>query len=130
MVILLWLGMSWRRFKYKFPWMDCQLYLFKLEKEAHSWLDGLLLQQEFMYKDRCRVNWLAHWDRNSTYFHNILKARNAQKAIDVHSINGTITSDKATISSHIVHLYSSLFNEAETISNCKLEDVIPYSVTA
>lgn len=102
--------------------------LFNLENKVHSRLDDFLLQHELMYRDRCKVNWLAHGDRNSTYFHNILKVRKAHKPIDALNINGSIVLDKAIISGHIVDFYFSLFKEDDVVLNCDLEDVTTYSV--
>lgn len=90
--------------------------LFNLENEAHSRLDGFSLPREFMYKYQCRVNWLHHVDRNSTYFHNMLKVHKTHKPINALNINRSIVLDKVTISNHAVDFYPSLFKKMKLFS--------------
>ena len=55
--------------------------LFRLKIAALTDLDSVLKQQEIFLKHKSRVRWLAEGDRNSKFFHLLLKRRGGNKPL-------------------------------------------------
>ncbi|KAF3432461.1 hypothetical protein FNV43_RR27201 [Rhamnella rubrinervis] len=79
--------------------------------------------------EECRVKWLRDGDRNSKFFHSLLRVRKSQRPLSSLSIQGINISDEATIRSHIVDYYRSLFSADESLSTdfSRLDGIIPSS---
>lgn len=64
---------------------------------AHASLDDALKRQEFLLRERCsRIKRLKNGDRNTTFFHSLLKAQVQQSLFSL-EVNGTLTHDHKAI---------------------------------
>ncbi|XP_057792367.1 uncharacterized protein LOC131009155 [Salvia miltiorrhiza] len=60
------------------------------QKQLESELDELLKQDEMMWKQRSRADWLAEGDRNTGFFHRIAEGRKKRNFIrEIHGADGT-----------------------------------------
>lgn len=64
----------------------------------------MLLKEKFHFK------WLDYGDRNSAYFHRVLKLRKINKLLNSLSINGVHKHDHLQIREHKVSYYEDLFS--------------------
>ncbi|KAK3192976.1 hypothetical protein Dsin_024286 [Dipteronia sinensis] len=83
--------------------------LFRLKTSALTYLDSILKQQEIFLKEKSRVRWLAEGDRNSKFFHSLLKRRGGNKALSSIQIGENISCDPNKISEHVSSFYQHLF---------------------
>ncbi|XP_019431829.1 PREDICTED: uncharacterized protein LOC109338932 [Lupinus angustifolius] len=111
--------------------LDCDNEdLLAQENLAQKQLLNALNLEEIFWKDKARVNWHTHGDRNTSYFHKLTRIREATKAISMIRHEGNIITDPDEISSHIVHFYMNLFNSSNDIQhNHLINSVIPSLVT-
>lgn len=96
--------------------------LFNEDKQEHAALNDLLAKKECMLRKKCLVSWLEHGDRNSTFFHSLLRVRKARKPMHVLNIGVVLTSDLHAIIDHTSSYFSTLFNE-DGASNEDSEDI-------
>ncbi|XP_019423031.1 PREDICTED: uncharacterized protein LOC109332502 [Lupinus angustifolius] len=100
------------------------------ENLAQKQLLNALNLEEIFWKDKARVNWHTHGDRNTSYFHKLTRIREATKAISMIRHDDNIITDPYAISSHIVHFYMNLCNSSNDIQhNHLINSVIPSLVT-
>ncbi|KAK0570758.1 hypothetical protein LWI29_005954 [Acer saccharum] len=85
--------------------------LFRLETNALADLDRVLKQQEIFLKEKSRVKWLAEGDRNSTFFHSLLKRRGGNKPLSSIQIGENISYDPTEIGEHVSSFYQHLFSD-------------------
>ncbi|KAK3222119.1 hypothetical protein Dsin_009144 [Dipteronia sinensis] len=71
--------------------------LFRLETSTLADLDSVLKQHEIFLKEKSRVRWLAEGDRNSKFFHSLLKRRGGNKALSSIQIGENISYDPTEI---------------------------------
>ncbi|KAK2647816.1 hypothetical protein Ddye_015305 [Dipteronia dyeriana] len=85
--------------------------LFRLETAALADLDSALKQQEIFLKEKSRVRWLAEGDRNSNFFHSLLKRRRGNKTLSSIQIGENISNDPMDIGEHVSSFYQHLFSD-------------------
>ena len=106
----------------------------KLEAEisAHSHLDEALNFQTAFLKEKSRLNWVSDGDRNSAFFHKMVKLRRATKGIPMMNIDGTQVTNQDVIRDHILKYYSELFSKREEVQKDNfnlIREVIPNMVS-
>lgn len=89
----------------------------------------MICEEEF-WREKSRINWHIHGDRNTEFFHKMAKIRSSTKQISVMK-DGDIVLDKATdIENHILSYYMNLFASGNSCqSNSLVNEVIPTLVT-
>ncbi|PON37349.1 Endonuclease/exonuclease/phosphatase, partial [Trema orientale] len=88
--------------------------LLKQETEAHPAFDILLSQEEIYLREQSRVKWLKEGDRNSSFFHNVVKRRRAKKTLCNMKIGDELVDDMDLISTHIQTFYEDLFRDSHS----------------
>jgi hypothetical protein len=57
------------------------------------------------------VRWLKEGDKCTKFFHQVASANRRNNSIETLMVNGSATSDPASISEHVVNFYEALFLE-------------------
>lgn len=100
--------------------------LLNQEKEANVQLEEALKKQEIFWKDKARVNWHIHGDRNTRYFHRVTKIKNKTKIISSLRNGNDILTEPSSIADHMVSHYKCLFSANNVLQDSLLvEEVIP-----
>ncbi|XP_073138031.1 uncharacterized protein [Henckelia pumila] len=87
-------------------WHNSADLIQRLEKN----IETLSTKEEIYWKQRSRVSWLAHGDRNSKYFHACASSRRVQHLINgLVSSHGDWCSDKSSMADIVVSYFSDLF---------------------
>lgn len=81
--------------------------LFRTEMDALADLDKALKQEIFL-REKGRTKWLVDGDRNTEFFHSLLKRRKARKPLSSVQIGDKITTDPNQISDHVKSYYEQL----------------------
>jgi hypothetical protein len=76
-----------------------------------SELEASLLQEEICWTQKSRVRWLKEGDKCTKFFHQVANANRWNNSIESLIVDGTPTSDSASIRDHIVTFYESLFSK-------------------
>ncbi|PON37418.1 Zinc knuckle CX2CX4HX4C [Parasponia andersonii] len=102
------------------------------ENEALCTLDNYLSQEETYLREQSRIKWLKEGDKNSTFFHNMVKRCRAKKVLSHMKIGEDIAEDITLISSHIQSFYKDLFTEPQVsvINYSGVQDIIPNLVSS
>ncbi|XP_057774812.1 uncharacterized protein LOC130993791 [Salvia miltiorrhiza] len=105
--------------------------LFKAEVAAQAEINISLSRKDNLLKQKSRVNWLHDGDRNSSFFHNMIKFRKNKLHIGHLNINGILETDQAVIEQHVVSYFSHLFAEDNDrqVDLVELEATIDHFVT-
>ncbi|KAK8693525.1 hypothetical protein V6N13_071105 [Hibiscus sabdariffa] len=109
-------------------------FLMKLESELLLELEKLLDQEELLWRQKSRTDWILLGDRNTRYFHRRVvcrKQRNRTSSLQL--LNGEWCSDNDTLRTEAVKYYESLFAaDEEPIGDFPYKGmfpVLPSSVT-
>ena len=102
------------------------------EIDASSELDNLLFQREVLLREQSRVKWLKEGDRNSAFFHSVLKRRKKATTLRFLKIGENLVDNEDEISDHILGYYKELFSEKVDypVDYSIVEDIIPSLVTS
>ncbi|PON49831.1 hypothetical protein PanWU01x14_227300, partial [Parasponia andersonii] len=73
-------------------------------------LDNALTLHDSFLRDKCRIRWLEERDRNSSFYHAILKRCKVKKPLSSLIINDKIVIDPDCIAAYVVDFYASLFS--------------------
>lgn len=84
--------------------------LLQEEVSAQLVLDMELQHQEMLFKEKYHLEWPNFRDRNSAYFHRVLKLRKLNKPLDYLFINGVFIQDHQQIRDHVVYFYEDSFS--------------------
>ena len=76
---------------------------------ATSDLDKLLLQREIMLKEQSKIKWLKEVDRNSVFFHSVIRRRKTSNLLRHMEINGLLVDNVDAIATHVLEFYQNLF---------------------
>jgi hypothetical protein len=74
-------------------------------------LEASLLQEEISWRQKSRVRWLKEGDKCTKFFHQVASANRRINSIESLMVNGSPSSDPASISEHVVNYYESMFSE-------------------
>ncbi|WCJ29110.1 LINE-1 retrotransposable element ORF2 protein [Euphorbia peplus] len=90
----------------------CNDYLFLLERSLQNELIAVLRQEELLWFQKSRKQWLTEGDRNTKYFHLSTIIRRKQNKIEAIQLNnGNWIYDLNNIRSHAFNFYKNLFLE-------------------
>lgn len=89
-----------------------------LEAKLRKELDEVLHQEELLWYQKSRVDWIRDGDRNTTFFHLSTIARRWRNKINAIKNNaGVWVTDKNEVKASIVSFFSSLFTEEHIEDN-------------
>ncbi|XP_057779904.1 uncharacterized protein LOC130998505 [Salvia miltiorrhiza] len=102
------------------------------EVSLQARIDTILLPKSEHLRQQSRVSWLSDGDRNTRFFHSMVKWRRSNQTIKKLSIDGVMSEDSATMAAHVVHFYKDLFSEPSSgvVDRSWVSGYIPSSVTA
>ncbi|XP_058755288.1 uncharacterized protein LOC131628465 [Vicia villosa] len=92
--------------------------LHEKEIKAQNDLDIALNMEEELWKEKSRLNWQLHGDRNTKYFHTYAKIKRKTKLITSLLIEGKIETDQVKLDRHIENHFTNLFK-----SNFQRQDI-------
>lgn len=108
----------------------CSDDLLVQEEAALLDLNTALQAQELFWKDKARVDWHTGGDRNTVFFHKLVKVRNASRIISLLKDGESILDKQEDIESQILNYYKDMFASPNTcIDNGLIEEVISPEVT-
>ena len=100
------------------------------ENEAQVHVNNALASQEKFYCDKSRVNWLSDGDRNTSFFHAMVKIRTLKQSLSVLRDGNRIIEDPNEISSHILSYFQGMFKADPNVVDTGLVDrIIPRLVS-
>ncbi|XP_057790445.1 uncharacterized protein LOC131007339 [Salvia miltiorrhiza] len=99
--------------------------LFNAEILAQAKINVALSRKSSLLKQKSRVSWLTDGDRNTAFFHAMLKYKKRPHIIPHLDIQGSMVYDQDEIGNHIVDFFSNLFNE----DNMEEIDVVALEAT-
>ena len=90
--------------------------LIRLEARLRSELEMVMAQEEILWLQKSRKDWILHRDRNTSFFHRKTITRRRQNRIEaIQNSSGNWLYNETEISSHAIGYFSSLFtSETET----------------
>ncbi|XP_057808979.1 uncharacterized protein LOC131023456 [Salvia miltiorrhiza] len=90
--------------------------LFEKEVTAQANINMALSRKNKLLHQKSRVTWLQDGDRNSAFFHSMLKYKRRPHIISHLVIDGETCVDQGAIGNHIVGFFTSLFTEPDPSS--------------
>lgn len=100
------------------------------EKYAQSELEMALNLQESFWKEKAKVNWFKHGDRNTAYFHKIARIRQVSNHMSSLIKGDQILNSNAEAENHVLEYYTSLYaTENDCVSTDIIAKVIPEIVS-
>ncbi|XP_057803315.1 uncharacterized protein LOC131018618 [Salvia miltiorrhiza] len=88
--------------------------LFNREVAAQATVNVHLSRKNSLLQQKSRVKWLHDGDRNTAFFHNMLRYKQRRQEILHLQVNGTMSYDQQMIEDHIVDFFSILFNAPDS----------------
>jgi hypothetical protein len=99
------------------------------EKEIEEKIIKLSLQEEIMWKQRSRIQWLIEGDNNTKFFHQKASRRqNKNKITQLTREDGTITEDIDEMQHMTMEFYSKLYSSEGTTNMEKVLSHVPRKV--
>lgn len=97
--------------------------MFKVKQKVYN--DALLCEENF-YKQKSRVKWLMEGDKNTWFFHQMMKIKRKKfKISDIALDDGNITSDPKKIQEAAISYFEKAYNMDVQYSANYLLDYIP-----
>ncbi|WMV13369.1 hypothetical protein MTR67_006754 [Solanum verrucosum] len=69
--------------------------------------------EEIAWRQRSRVHWLKHGDKNTKFFHRMATAHKRFNTIDMLMVEGVTVTDSEEIKGTIINFYQNLYRESE-----------------
>ncbi|XP_057791195.1 uncharacterized protein LOC131008328 [Salvia miltiorrhiza] len=85
--------------------------LFDEEVGAQAALNSILARKHSLLQQKCRAHWLTDGDRNTEFFHRLLRFRKNNLRLEHLRIGDTVSYDQNVIQQHIVDFFSNLFKD-------------------
>lgn len=83
--------------------------LHEAEVKAQLDLQHALNYEEAFWKQKSKVDWFIHGDRNTAYFHKVAKIRSASKQMSMLKQGDQVLVDRQQIENHVIDFYTSLY---------------------
>ncbi|XP_062013933.1 uncharacterized protein LOC133730332 [Rosa rugosa] len=100
------------------------------ESVASAQVHMALAHQERFYCDKSRIKWLSEGDRNTSFFHAMVKVRQLKHSLSVLRDGSRVIDDPKEISDHVINYFSDLFTaDSSVIDTGLVSQVIPKIVT-
>ncbi|KAF9663126.1 hypothetical protein SADUNF_Sadunf17G0006000 [Salix dunnii] len=124
---------SHKVFKAKEAWERAQMELDRdpqrddlkiMERQLANQFMVLSMEEEAMFKQRARVQWLKLGDKNTKFFHRTLIHRRAQNSINsMQRDNGMICTDMDEMGSMAVNYYKNLLSSSHDLGGLSVDDL-------
>ncbi|XP_057803424.1 uncharacterized protein LOC131018732 [Salvia miltiorrhiza] len=85
--------------------------LFNEEVGAQAALNSVLARKHSLFQQKCRAHWLTDGERNTEFFHRLLRFRKNNLRMEHLRIGDTVSYDQNVIQQHIVDFFSNLFKD-------------------
>lgn len=100
--------------------------LAKLEKKLLAEYQDILYQEELMWFQRSREDWIVSGDRNTAYYHAAATIRRVRNTVScLRDENGNWITDPALLKDHVRSYYVNLFSCEGGLADIRLEGVFP-----
>ncbi|XP_057782626.1 uncharacterized protein LOC131000636 [Salvia miltiorrhiza] len=105
--------------------------LFDQEVNLQARIGSVLLRKSEHLRQQSRVSWLSDGDRNTRFFHSMVKWRRSNQNIKKLNIDGVISEDPGVMAAHVIHFYEDLFSEpiSPPVDRSWISGYIPASVS-
>ncbi|XP_057779860.1 uncharacterized protein LOC130998459 [Salvia miltiorrhiza] len=106
--------------------------LFDQEVNLQARIGSVLLRKSEHLRQQSRVSWLSDGDRNTRFFHSMVKWRRSNQNNKQLNIDGVISEDQTVMAAHVIHFYEDLFSEpnSEPVDRSWISGYIPASVSS
>jgi hypothetical protein len=95
------------------------------QREVQLQIEELLEQEELYWVQRGRVNWLKHWDQNTTFFHRSASARRKRNFIrQLKNVAGDIVDDQGQLLNMAADYFQHLFTAEVQVPDQELIDKV------
>ncbi|XP_057803511.1 uncharacterized protein LOC131018823 [Salvia miltiorrhiza] len=99
--------------------------LFDEEVVTQAKINKALTRKNNLLQQKSRVSWLQDGDRNTKFFHNMIKYKKKPQIISHLNIHGNLVYDQEAIGKHVVDFFSALFEE----TNQEALDITSFEAT-
>ncbi|XP_057808675.1 uncharacterized protein LOC131023144 [Salvia miltiorrhiza] len=89
--------------------------LFNKEIQTQARINVTLTKKACFLQQKSRVKWLQDGDRNTSFFHNMLRYKRLHRNIESLEIDGNIVHDEEAIARHVTQFFSNLFQDPGSI---------------
>ncbi|KAL4383512.1 hypothetical protein GQ457_15G016700 [Hibiscus cannabinus] len=96
--------------------LEVNPYLEELEKELKRELDVVLTQEESLWHQKARGNWIAKGDRNTRFFHLATMSHRKRNTIQSLKIDGRWVTDQSRLREHTVEFFQTLYSTEPRVS--------------
>ncbi|XP_057790850.1 uncharacterized protein LOC131007957 [Salvia miltiorrhiza] len=83
--------------------------LFDQEVELEASISVMLSRKDDLLRQKSRIRWLQDGDRNTQFYHNMVRMKRASHTIKHLEINDVLVDNNNTLVSHVENFYKSLF---------------------
>ncbi|XP_043705329.1 uncharacterized protein LOC122655176 [Telopea speciosissima] len=98
--------------------------------EAKKNLHKVLLQEEIFWRQKSRVKWLKEGDRNTKFFHNLVKARRCKKGVECIKDNlASWVIGEARVAEEVIRYFSAIFSSQGSQGDDELLGIIPHVIS-
>ncbi|XP_019435172.1 PREDICTED: uncharacterized protein LOC109341683 [Lupinus angustifolius] len=102
-----------------------------LDQDGNAQLNLLkvLSMEDDFWKEKSRINWHMNGDRNTNFFHKIIKIRQVSKSMTVLKDGERIISNQDELATHTLDYFTTLFATPNELNpNLLIQNVIPHMV--
>ncbi|XP_057774874.1 uncharacterized protein LOC130993854 [Salvia miltiorrhiza] len=105
---------------------------FDQEVSLQARIGSTLMRKSEHLRQQSRVSWLSDGDRNTRFFHSMVKWRRSNQNIKQLSIDGVISEDPVVMANHVIQFYEDLFSEPvyAPVDRSWISGYVPASVTS
>lgn len=87
-------------------------------------------KEELFWKQKSRINWLQHGDKNTRFFHaSVMQRRSTNRISGIEKSDGTWVSDPNEVQSEFKQFFSNLFTSNPILNVQDTVQIIPHKIT-